>query len=388
MNAMDTTPVATLLVVDDTPKSVKLLADLLTVKGYRILTAASGPEALAKIEQAAPDLVLLDVLMPGMDGHEVCRRIRANPATAVLPVVMVTALDPAEERVKGLEAGADDFLSKPINRAELLARVRSLLRIKTLFDTVQEQTRELECWNRTLEQQVQTQVRQIERLGRLRRFLAPQVAELVLSAQERDYLSTHRRLIAALFCDLRGFTAFAETVEPEELVEVLRDYHDALGTLIDHFGATIDHRAGDGLMVFFNDPLPCSQPALQAVRMAVAARAQVEALRQGWRRRGYRLGFGVGIALGYATIGLFGFSGRYDYSATGRVVNLASRLCDQADDGQILISRSAYAELADAVDAEFVADLDIKGFRQPVPVFNIQRLHDPVRLEALEAAPV
>jgi len=200
---------AKILVVDDTPRNVKLLADLLTVRGYEVVTAASGREALAKIERERPDLVLLDVVMPEMSGYEVCHKIREFPETRILPVVMVTALDPAEERIKGIEAGADDFLTKPINQAELLARVKSLLRIKELHDTVQVQAAELSDWNRTLQQRVEEQVTQLEQLGRLKRFFSPQLADLIVAGGAEDPLKTHRREVTVVFLDLRGFTAFA-----------------------------------------------------------------------------------------------------------------------------------------------------------------------------------
>jgi adenylate cyclase len=200
---------ATILVVDDTPENVLLLDALLTGKGYRVVTASSGAEALRLIGSAPPDLVLLDVVMPGMSGYEVCQKIRANPATGILPVVMVTALDPSEERLRGLEAGADDFLTKPINQPELLARVRSLLRIKQLYDTVQTQARQLAELNSGLERRVQKQVQQLERLGRLKRFFSPHLADLIVAGDAEDPLKSHRREVTVVFIDLRGFTAFA-----------------------------------------------------------------------------------------------------------------------------------------------------------------------------------
>src|SRR5256886_1866485 len=276
---------AKILIVDDTPHNVKLLADLLAVKGYAVLTASSGAQALEKVETEAPDLVLLDVVMPAMSGYEVCRKIRGNPATAVLPVVMVTALDPAQERVKGIEAGADDFLSKPINQQELLARVRSLLRIKELHD-------ELAEWNRTLEQRVEVQVAQLERLERLKRFFSPQLAEMIVSGDAEDPLKSHRREITVVFLDLRGFTSFAETSEPEEVMGVLREYHADMGRLIlEHEGA-LERFTGDGMMIFFNDPVPLPDAPERAVRMAVAMRRRVVEALPRWKERGHADGFG------------------------------------------------------------------------------------------------
>ncbi len=356
-----------ILVVDDTPKNVKLLADVLSVKGYDVQTAASGQEALEKIEQVTPDLVLLDVVMPKMSGYEVCRQIRANPRTEMLPVVMVTALDPGEERVKGIEAGCDDFLSKPINQPELLARVRSLLRIKSLRDQLEES-------NRTLEARVREQVDQLERLSKLKRFFSPQLAEAILTGGADDPLKSHRREITVVFIDLRGFTAFAETAEPEEVMGVLRDYHGRIGEIILAHEGTLERFTGDGMMVFFNDPVPVPNATERAVRMALDMREQLVDLSERWRQRGFDLGFGAGIAQGYATIGAIGFEGRSDYGAIGTVTNLAARLCGDAEPGQILISRRVMTAVDDLVQAQPVGERELKGFLKPVEAFNITGL--------------
>ena len=358
---------ARILVVDDTPKNVRLLADLLAARGYGVLTAASGAEALAVVARERPDLVLLDVVMPEMSGYEVCRRLRADPDTAMTPVVMVTALDPAEERVKGIEAGADDFLTKPINQPELLARVRSLLRIKRLHD-------ELIALNRTLEQRVREQVAQLERLGRLKRFFSPQLAEAIVAGGAEDPLASHRREITVVFLDLRGFTAFAETAEPEEVMGVLGEYHAEMGRLILAHEGTLERFTGDGMMVFFNDPVPVPDPAERAVRMAAGMRERVAALAGGWQRRGFDLHLGVGIAQGYATLGAIGFEGRWDYAAIGTVTNLAARLCAEAGPGQILVPRRVLAAVEDLVESEPVGALALRGFLKPVAAFNVVRL--------------
>jgi class 3 adenylate cyclase/CheY-like chemotaxis protein len=356
-----------LLVVDDTPANLKLLADLLGAKGYGVVTAAAGPEALEKVEKERPDLVLLDVMMPGMSGYEVCRKIRESPATAMLPVVMVTALDPAQERVKGIEAGADDFLMKPINQQELLARVRSLLRIKALQD-------ELTEWNKTLERRVAEQVAQLERLDRLKRFFSPQLAEMIVSGDAEDPLKSHRREISVVFLDLRGFTSFAETSEPEEVMGVLREYHGEMGRLILEHDGTLERFTGDGMMIFFNDPVPVPDAPARAIRMAVAMRERVDELLVKWRKRGYDLDFGIGIAQGYATIGAIGFEGRMDYGAIGTVTNLAARLCGEAKPRQILIAQRVFGAVENLVDVEELGGLALKGFSKPVPAFNVVRL--------------
>jgi adenylate cyclase len=357
---------ARILVVDDTPTNVKLLADVLGAKGYTVVTAASGTEALEKIEREPPDLVLLDVMMPGMSGYDVCRKIRVNPATTMLPVVMVTALDPTQERVKGIEAGADDFLTKPIHQPEILARVRSLLRIKSLYD-------ELTDLNRTLEQRVSDQVGQLERLGRLKRFFSPALAEAIITGGADDPLKSHRREIVVVFLDLRGFTAFAETSEPEEVMSVLREYHAAMGELIVAHEGTLERFTGDGMMVFFNDPTPVPNPQERALRMALAMRERVETLADRWRKLGFDLHFGIGIAQGYATLGAIGFEGRWDYGAIGTVTNLAARLCGEAKPGQILVSRRLYAAVESLIDAEPLGELTLKGFAKPVTAFNVRQ---------------
>jgi class 3 adenylate cyclase len=364
---------AKILVVDDTPHNVKLLADLLSVKGYGVATAATGEEALAKLANDKPDLVLLDVMMPGLSGYDVCKRIRADAQTALLPVVLVTSLDPMQERVKGIEAGADDFISKPINQPELFARVRSLLRVKSLQDEVSRHAEALKVANLKLEQRVDEQLAQLDRLSQLKRFFSPAVADAIISAGEKSILSPHRREISYVFVDLRGFTAFTDSVEPEEVETTLREYHDAMGKLIAEHEGTLDRFAGDGILIFFNDPLPIAQPGCRAVAMAVAMQECFAPLQERWQKVGYDLALGIGIAQGYATLGAFGFEGRWDYSAIGSVVNLAARLSDEAQSGQILIDRRTRAALGDTADAEAIGPLALKGFDKPVHAFLLKR---------------
>jgi class 3 adenylate cyclase len=362
------------LVVDDTPHNVKLLADLLTVKGYAVTTAVNGEEALARVAAERPDLILLDVMMPGLSGYDVCRRIRADPATALLPVVLVTSLDPQQERVNGIEAGADDFLGKPIHQPELFARVRSLLRIKALQDEVQRQADTLREWNAKLEERVAAEVALVGRLSRLKRFFSPTVAEAIVAAGEESLLAPHRREISYLIADLRGFTAFTDTAEPEEVEAVLRDYHTAMGPLITAHDGTLDRFAGDGILVFFNDPLVIPEPGKRAAELALAMQAAFTPLRARWGTLGYDLDLGIGIAQGFATLGAFGFEGRFDYSAIGSVVNLAARLCAEAESGQILIDRRARAALGDDADLMPVGPLSLKGYDRPVPAFALKGL--------------
>jgi adenylate cyclase len=362
---------ARILVVDDTPVNVKLLADLAAAKGYRVITASSGAEALKIISDSPPDLVLLDVVMPGMSGYDVCRAIRRDPTTAMLPVVLVTALDPHEERVKGLEAGADDFLTKPVHAPELVARVRSLLRIKQLHDKVGSQAAELAEWNRTLTQRVADQVEQIGRLARLKRFFSPKLAELIVSGEADDPLKPHRREVAVVFLDLRGFTAFTQSASAQAVMSVLNEYHAAMGKLILSHEGTLERFAGDSMMVFFNDPIAVDDPVGRAVRMACEMRETFQEVRKTWLERGYELGLGIGIAQGEATLGAIGFEGRWDYAAIGSVTNLASRLCSEALGGQILIDQESLRAVADRVQVEQLGERSFKGFPHPTTVCNI-----------------
>jgi len=365
---------AKILVVDDTPGNVKLLAGLLAGNGYGVVTAASGPEALSQIEREHPDLVLLDVVMPGMSGYDVCAALRGDPAKSMLPIVLVTTLEAPEERVRGLEAGADDFVTKPIHSAELLARVRSLLRIKQLYDTVEHQAAELAQFNQNLERRVAEQVTELERLGSLRRFLPKQIAELIVSGEAADPLSTHRGDITVIFVDLRGFTAFAETAEPEDVMAVLNQFHRAMGGLVLESEGTLERYTGDGLMAFFNDPVPVEDASERAVRTALAMRETFVGLSAEWRRRGYDLGIGIGISRGYATIGAIGFERRFDYGAIGNVTNLAARLCADAKPGQILICRRVLSDVDALVEVESLGELPLKGFQKPVSTFQIRGL--------------
>ena len=367
------TPDPLILVVDDLPQNVRLLDAVLSPQGFRVATASSGKEALDVLSKEHPDLVLLDILMPGIDGYEVCRRIREDPGTAFLPVIMITASE-GEDKIRAIESGADDFVHKPFDQAELVARVRSLVRVKRYHDTIENQAAELARWNRELEQRVQDQVEQLERVGRLRRFLPAQLADLIVSSGDESFLKGHRREVTVVFCDLRGFTAFAETAEPEDVWEILGEYHGALGDLIARFEGTLERFTGDGLMVFFNDPIPCDDAPLRSIRMALAMRQRVQELADRWQRRGHELAFGVGIAQGYATLGRIGFSGRFDYASIGSVTNLTARLCAEAAPWQILATQRVNAAAEDLVVSRFVGELSLRGFSRPVRAFEVSGL--------------
>lgn len=363
----------TVLAVDDQPINLKLLDAVLAPRGHRVLTASSGPDALALLETEDVDLVLLDILMPGMDGHDVCRAIRATPATEFLPVVMVTASG-NEQRLVALQSGADDFVMKPFDQAELLARVASLARIKRYQDTIRRQADELARWNAELETRVAQQVEELQRTSRLRRFLSPQLADLVVG--EETLLQSHRREIVVVFCDLRNFTPFAEASEPEEVMGVLAEYHHAMGSLIHEYGATLERFTGDGIMAFFNDPVPQDDAAERAVRMSIGIRDAVRELAAQWLRRGHDLALGIGIAQGFATLGKIGFEGRFDYSAIGSVTNLSARLCGDAGPWQVLVTDRVLAATEHLAVAEPVGDVTPKGFSRSVRVHDITALKE------------
>ena len=362
-----------ILLVDDTAANLRILDAVLTPRGYHIVTATNGQEAMEIVKDEHPDLILCDIVMPLMDGYEFCRHLREDPATRLLPVIMITASEETE-KVKAIEAGADDFIVTPFSQPELLARVKSLLRVKEYQDQIQDQATELADLNRTLKDRVAQQVEELERLSRLRRFLSPQLAQIVINSGAEALLESHRANIAVVFADLRGFTSFSETAEPEELMDVLSEYHQALGTQIHLYEGTVGFFSGDGLMVIFNDPLPCPDPASRAVSMALGMRTMMGPIIQSWRKHEHELGFASGIALGYATLGLVGFEGRYDYTAIGPVVNLAARLCAEAKNDQIIITRHVLSEVEELVEAEYLGHLDLKGFQRPIAGYNVQRI--------------
>ena len=365
---------ARILIVDDNPTNVKVLQTRLAAEGYEVITAADGDEGLASARQQTPDLILLDVMMPKLDGFEVCRRLRADPTFPFTPIIMVTAMADSRDVIAGLEAGGDEYLTKPVDHAALAARVRSMLRIKRLHDTVEALAAEVKEWNASLERRVSEQIVELERVGRLRRFFSPQLADLIISGGAEDPLKSHRREITVVYLDLRGFTAFAEVAEPEEVMGVLREFHQVAGKLVIEYEGTLEHFTGDGMTVLFNDPVPIPNPAERAVRMALAIRERVGHMSNDWSKRGYELSLGIGIAQGYATIGAIGFEGRLDYSAIGTVTNLASRLCGEAAGDEILISQRVYAGVEKFVDVDPQQVLNLKGFHRPIISYRVREL--------------
>ena len=371
------TEAGVVLVVDDNASNRELLVRRLSRQGHQVHMAADGREALDTLRTRSFDLVLLDVLMPGRSGADVLRELKADADLRHIPVLMISALDEMDTVIRCIELGAEDYLAKPFDAVLLRARVGACLEKKRLRDQQAEHLRKLAEWNGLLEQRVQEQVGQMERLGRLQRFFSPQVAELILSGETDDPLKTHRRDVAVVFIDLRGFTGFAEISEPEEVMAVLREYHAAVGKVILAHEGTVERFAGDAIMIFFNDPVPVSNPAERAVRMAVAVRDCIQELSVAWRKRGHQLGIGLGVAQGYATIGAIGFEGRWDYGAIGTVTNLAARLCGEAKAGQILASTRVADAVEDIIEGEAVDPLTLKGFHRPTPAVDIRRLKSP-----------
>ena len=364
-----------ILVVDDVEENLEIVRVRLEAQGYEIATARNGQEAIEQTARLVPDLILLDIMMPGMDGIEVTKRLKSDETLRTIPIILLTAKSGIEDVVAGLNAGGDDYLTKPFEPTILVARVRSLLRIKTLYDVVQQQASELAELNRGLEDRIRQQVQELQRMRELRRFLPPQVADMIVSnGFQAEILAHHRREIVVLFCDLRGFTSFAEIAAPEEVMDLLKAYHSTVGPLVHEAEGTLERFAGDGMMIFFNDPIPCPDPAARAVRLAIAMREGILSLARDWQLRGYSLGFGIGIAQGYATLGRIGFEGRFDYAAIGTVTNVAARLCSEARHNQILVTQRIASEVEDIAVLSALGDFQPRGLSRPIPIYNVEDL--------------
>ena len=352
-----------ILIVDDEPFNLDLLEQELSDYDFQIERAGDGIDALEKTQSFMPDVILLDYMMPRMNGLEVVRQLRASSQHQGIPVILLTAKATQEDKVAGLDAGADDYVTKPFDSIELLARVRAMMRLKEMHDTLEE-------WNRTLAETVKKQVSELERMGRLKRYLSPQIAETILG-QDDELFKTHRREITIVFLDLRGFTAFSDTAEPEEVMDFLRHYHAEMGNLVFKFSGTLERFMGDGIVIIFNDPIPCDDHTRQAALMALEMRDRVKTLRAAWLKKGYNLDLGVGIAAGYATLGTMGFEGRMDYGTVGNLPNLAARLCAEAKGGQILTDQKTMSRLEHSFEAEALEQLNLKGLARPVLAYNI-----------------
>ncbi|MDQ3345014.1 MAG: response regulator [Chloroflexota bacterium] len=351
------------LVVDDSRVNRLVLTRQLSALGLEVLEAENGIEALdlVRAHASAIDVVLLDVIMPELDGYDTLASIKADETTRHIPVLMISGVEELDSVVRCIELGATDYLTKPINPRILQARLNASLAAKRLRDLELEHIEQQRRLTETIDRQK----------TELSRFLSPQISALISSPEGEQLLAGHRRMITVAFCDLRGFTSFAEQADPEEMLGVLGEYHRMIGESIVRHSGTLEHFAGDGVMVFFNDPIVQEDHVERAVRMAVEMRSRFEDLGAGWRKRGYELGFGIGIAVGYATLGRIGFEGRHDYGAIGNVVILASRLSSQAAANQILLSQRAAGMVEEIVDVESVGELQIKGLSRPVSASNV-----------------
>ena len=346
-----------ILVVDDTAFNRRLLVRLLGAIGHETVEAEDGRAALARLRDpdAAPiDVVLLDIVMPEMDGYETLAAMQADETLREMPVIVISGVDELDSVVRCIAMGAADYLPKTVDPEILRARVEASLAQKRLRDGEREllATIERQRWQ-------------------LSRFLSPAVAELVSSADGEALLAGHRREITAMFCDLRNFTSFSEVAEPEEVLGFLRSYHGVMGPLIVEHEGTLEHFAGDGFMTFFNDPVVQPDHAARAVRLAVAMRRGFASLSDDWRRRGYTLELGIGIATGYATLGRIGFEGRYDYGAVGNVIITASRLSSEAAAGEILLAQRTFAAADGGIEAEPAGDRTLKGYSRPLPTYRV-----------------
>jgi adenylate cyclase len=351
------------LVVDDSRVNRLVLVRQLATLGLEAMEAENGAEALELLRAygGAIDVALLDVVMPELDGYETLAAMKGDDALRHIPVLIVSGVEELDSVVRCIELGATDYLTKPINPRILQARLNASLAAKRLRDLEMESFERQRALAETIERQK----------TELSRFLSPQISALISSPEGEQLLAGHRRQISVVFCDLRGFTSFAEQADPEDLFGLLGEYHRMMGAAIVEHGGTLEHFAGDGVMIFFNDPIPQEDHIVRAVRMAIAMRERFQPLAHSWRKRGYELGFGVGIAVGYATLGRIGFEGRHDYGAIGNVVILASRLSSQAASNQILLSQRAAGMVEDLVDVESVGEIEIKGLSRPVSASNV-----------------
>ena len=361
-----------ILVVDDIRDNVTMLAAHLEAKGYATLAAYSGVEALGISVREKPDLVMLDINMPQLSGLDVCAQLKEHPETKMIPVILVTAHSDTEDIVHGFEVGADDYLIKPYNHLEMLARIRSMLRIKDAQTQLLEANRKLDELNRGLERKVEKQVKELERVNRLRRFFSPQIVKRIVSARNEELLKEHRREITVVFLDLRRFTAFAESSSPQEVIQAVRDLHNTVGPIIFRYGGTLERFTGDGMMVFLGDPEPMPEHPVQAVRMCVEIRVEVAKLSDNWASQGHDLRLGIGVATGVASLGTIGFEGRLDYAAIGTVTNLAARLCGRAAGGQILIDESTCDKLPGDMHTAPCGEFTLRGLSTPRKVYEIQ----------------
>lgn len=357
---------ATVLVVDDDPLNRAMLSMSIGHLGHAVIEAGNGLDAIEMLAANEVDVVLTDIEMPQMDGYGLLEHRSGDDRLRAIPFIVISGVDEMASIIRCIGLGAEDYLPKPFDPVLLHARLGASLDRKRMTD-------ELQQLNEHLAERVDEKVAEVERLNSLRRFVSPQLAEALATGGEQ-ILASHRREITAFFCDLRGFTAFSETAEPEEVMDVLREFHHAVGPMIFDHDGTIAQFTGDGMLVFFNDPVTLDDPAWNAVQLAVAMRDRTAELSAEWRRRGHDLELGIGIAVGYATCGEIGFDGRTEYTAIGTVVNLSARVCAIAAGGQILVTNKVCAAVEDRVESLQMGDVEFKGLSRAVPIVEITAL--------------
>ncbi len=367
-----------ILVVDDQPQNVEILQDRLEGHGYDMATALSGEAALAMAMTEPPDLILLDVVMPGMDGLEVCRRLKADVSLPFIPVIMITAKTDAADIVSGFESGADEYLTKPLEQAALVARVKSMLRLKAFHDRVWEQANQLEAettsldrWNQSLTSQMRRQMADLERLSLLKRFVPPPLAECILSEAAPDHLHSKRRNVAILCGVIHGWSGFADGAEPETALTVMSEAYQSIGELIAQFDGLFQPLDGDRLLVALNAPLADSEPLRRATQMAALMRQRLQLLAADWRSRGYPLDVGMGVAYGEATLGVVDAGSHWDYVVMGVVRQLACRLGEMAHGGNMLVNDAIRQGMQERLGDAPAGHLTLPGESDPIPYFEM-----------------
>ncbi|MGE0616841.1 MAG: response regulator [Bacteriovoracia bacterium] len=360
-------------VVDDDTALNRGLCELLEENGYQTISFASATQFVNQHQEnpVACELVISDINMPGLSGYDLCQTVRQSGAPEHLPIILITGNNAVEEKTKGLDFGADDFISKPFRPTELLAKIRSLLKIRSEQKNTLAHLSTVQSENQGLVHKLQAEIKRSQQVGTLMSFFSPKVAELLTSDNAHSILRRHRTEVSVLFVDLRGFTAFSEVAEPEDVLGVLEAYYKAVGTISLRHGGTLGHLAGDGIMIFLNDPETIADHQAVAVRMALEIRAALEKQREQWKKRDFDLDFGMGLADGYATIGGIGFEHFWQYSVIGTVANLSARLCHEAKGGQILVSQRFFSSLEAFFSGQAVGNLEFKGIHKPISVYNI-----------------
>lgn len=353
-----------ILVVDDNPQNVEIMKARLSSQNYTVIEAFNGEEALAKVAENEPDLILLDVMMPKMDGFQVCEKLKADEKTKLIPIIIVSARSGSEDILKGLQLGADEYLPKPFEHIELLARVKNLLKLRMA-------QKELLSMNRGLESKVCEQVELLNSAKKLERYFSPQVVKTIMEKDASGKLLNSRKLLTLFVSDIDNFTGISEASEPEDIVNLLNEYFSAMTKIAFDHGGTVDKFMGDGMFIFFGDPIPQEDHAERALNMALAMQADVEKLRKKWQTGSHDLKVSMGVTTGYVTVGSIGPADRTDYTVIGNQVNAAFRLCSDARPGQILVSQRTESLTEGKFNFEKIGEVTIEGMRTPLTIYTL-----------------